>query len=63
MFNTIKIQRIMGNRTTISTSGYKSNSIKGLSTYSGGPLSHGGRYISRRKQYYDIRVGLGLVGG
>lgn len=53
----------MGNKTTISTSGYKSNSIKGFSIYSGGPLSHKGQYISRRKQYYDIRVGLGLAGG
>ena len=53
----------MGNRSTFSTAGYKSNSRKGLSTSSGGPLSHNGRYVSRRQQYYDVRVALGLAGG
>lgn len=48
-------------RTTFSTSGY-GGGRKGL-TKEGGGLSQGGRFISRRQQYYNVRVGLGLSGG
>jgi len=49
-------------RTTYSSSEY-SGGRKGFSTESGGKLSKGGRYVSRRQKYYQVRVGLGLAGG
>lgn len=52
----------MGNRSTYSTSGYRGGR-RGLSTSSGGALSHGGRYVSRRTVYRDLRSGVGLAAG
>lgn len=36
---------------------------QGFSVEQGGAKSHDGKYISRRKKYYQVRVGLGLSGG
>ena len=48
-------------RTTFATSGFRGGR-QGLTRPEGG-LSQGGRYISRRQQYYNVRTGLGLSGG
>lgn len=54
---TAKVQR-----TSFSTSGYRGGR-HGLTDPTTGKTSHGGRYISRRQQYYNVRVGFGLSGG
>lgn len=48
--------------TVFSTSDYKGGR-RGLTDPTTGKTSHGGRFISRRQQYYNIRVALGLSGG
>lgn len=52
----------MKKRTTFATGGY-SGGRRGLTIAGSGKLSQGGRFINRRQQYYNIRVGLGLSGG
>lgn len=49
-------------RTGYSTSKYRGGR-KALTDKTTGSAGRGNRYISRRQQYYDIRVGLGLSGG
>ena len=48
--------------TTFATSNYRGGR-QGLTVKDTGKLSQKGRYISRRQQYYNVRVGLGLAGG
>lgn len=52
----------MGQRTTYASSGYRGGR-RGLTDPSTGRTAQGGRFISRRQQYYNVRVGLGLSGG
>ena len=52
----------MNRRTTFATGGYRGGR-RGLTISSSGKLSQGGRFINRRQQYYNVRVGLGLSGG
>ena len=56
----------------VSSTNYRGQNYRGgrqgFSTGTGqgsqrGGASRGGRMISRRQQYYDIRVGMGLSGG
>ena len=47
--------------TTFATSSYGGGS-KGLTT-ANGKTSQGGKFISRRQQYGNVRRGLGLSGG
>lgn len=49
-------------RTGYSTSEYRGGR-KALTDKATGSAGRGNRYVSRRQQYYDIRVGLGLSGG
>lgn len=49
-------------RTNYSTSGYRGGR-KAMTDQRTGSAGRGNRYISRRQQYYDVRVGLGLSGG
>ena len=49
-------------RTGFSTSEYR-GSRKALTDTRTGSAGRGNQYVSRRQQYYDIRVGLGLSGG
>lgn len=49
-------------RTGFSTSSYRGGR-KAMTDQRTGSAGRGNRYISRRQQYYDIRVGLGLSGG
>lgn len=49
-------------RTTYATSGYKGGR-QGFTDKSTDKLSNGGKFISRRQTYYNVRTGLGLSGG
>ena len=49
-------------KTTFSTSKY-GGSRQAMSQGVGGKLGRKGNFITRRKSYYDIRLGLGLSGG
>lgn len=49
-------------RTPSSTSGYRGGR-KSASTSSGGGLGRGGKFISRRQRYGDLRKAFGLSGG
>lgn len=46
-----------------SVNGVYYGSRQTFSEKSGGKVMRKGQNVSRRKQYYDIRVGLGLAGG
>ncbi len=52
----------MARRTTNVTSGYKGGS-RAASTSSGGKVGRGGKFISRRQRYGDMRKAFGLSGG
>lgn len=49
-------------RTGYSTSAYRGGR-KALTDTTTGNAGRGNKYVSRRQQYYDVRVGLGLSGG
>ena len=52
----------MRRRTTFATSNY-TGGRKAASTAAGGKLGRGGKYITRRQRYYDLRLAFGLSGG
>ena len=52
-----------GQRSTYATSSYRGGRQGFTVPGSGGKLSNGGKYITRRQTYYNVRTGLGLSGG
>lgn len=52
----------MARVTSSSTSGYKGGR-RAASTSSGGKIGRGGKFISRRQRYGDLRKAFGLSGG
>ena len=55
--------RLKGVQSTTFASSNYTGGRKGLSTESRGKLSAGGRFVSRRQKYYQVRTGFGLAGG
>lgn len=55
--------RLKGVQSTTFASSNYTGGRKGLSTESGGKLSAGGKFVSRRQKYYQVRTGFGLAGG
>ena len=53
---------IGGMRIAFSTGGYRGGR-RGLTDPATGRTSQGGRFITRRQQYYNVRKGLGMSGG
>jgi len=51
-----------GSRLNTATGRFQ-GATQGFTNKETGKLSHGGQMISRRKRYYQVRVGLGLSGG
>lgn len=49
-------------RTTNATSGYKGG-MRAASTSRGGTVGRGGRFVTRRQRYYDMRKAFGMSAG
>ncbi len=52
----------MARRTTNASSGY-SGGRRSASVSSGGKVGRGGKFVSRRQRYGDLRKAFGLSGG
>ncbi len=52
----------MKRRTTYATSNY-TGGMRAASVSSGGVVGRGGKFISRRQRYRDMRLAFGMSGG